>query len=189
MSERRSVVAALAGTLVLGGVTVLIYGATERGDLSWWTDPVFWIGVVALVAGALMYAWLLIPPWLREHQAWQARTEQQLLEGRANQRQGLEEILSELGQISSQLKAELRWGKRGPLFPNTAWTKNEHLLASETRTLVDSAYQQAHLLDKATLSALHEELDKGETEERQRVKQLVDGAAQAVSRMRDEVSS
>jgi hypothetical protein len=166
---------------------VLIYTATWRAELSWWTDPIFWIGAVAVAAGALIFLWLLVPPWLKDRQVRQARSEQALREGRANQRQGLDEIVRELGAISSQLKGELRWGKRGNLFPNNAWTKNQHLVTGKTQTLVESAYERAHLLDQETLSTTQAELDEKETQERQQAKQAVDAAAEAVRDLRDEV--
>jgi hypothetical protein len=187
MSDRRNISATLAGTLALLGGSVLIYKAAERGELCWWTDPIFWIGAVAVAAGALIFAWLLVPPWFTDRQARQERSEQLLLEGRANQRDGLDEIVRELGQISGQLKGELRWGKRGSLFPNTAWAKNRHLVTGETHTLVDSAYEQAHLLDQETLSAAQAELDANETHTRQQAKEAVDRASEAVRDLRDEV--
>jgi hypothetical protein len=187
MSDRRSVWATLAGTLVTLGGAVVIYKATERRELCWWTDPIFWIGAAALAAGAVIFVVLLVPPWLTDRHVRQARSEQLLLEGRANQRDGLDEIVRELGQISSQLKGELRWGKRGSLFPNAAWTKNQHLVSGETHTLVDSAYGQAHLLDQETLSATQAELDANETHTRQQAKEAVDRAAEAVRDIRDEI--
>jgi hypothetical protein len=140
-----------------------------------------------VVAGAIIFLLLLVPSWLTDRQVRQARSEQLLLEGRANQRDGLDEIVRELGQISSQLKGELRWGKRGSLFPNTAWAKNQHLVTGETHTLVDSAYEQAHLLDQETLSATQADLDKNETYARQQVKETVDRAADQVRDLRDEI--
>jgi hypothetical protein len=139
------------------------------------------------MAGSLIFLWLLVPPWLTDRQIRQTRSEQALSEGRANQRQGLDEIARELGQISSQLKGELRWGKRGSLFPNTAWTKNQHLVTGQIRALVDSAYERAHVLDQETLSAPQAELDEKETQERQQAKQAVDAAAEAVRDLRDGV--
>jgi hypothetical protein len=100
---------------------------------------------------------------------------------------GLDEIVRELGLLSSQLKGELRWGKRGGLFPTNAWAKNRHLVTGRTRTLIDSAYEHAHLLDQQTLSATQVELDENETRARQQAKQEVDSAAKAVRVLRDEV--
>jgi hypothetical protein len=120
-----------------------------------------------MTVGALMFVWLLGPAWLTDRQAWQTRDDQLLHEGRANQRQGLDEIVLELGQISSQLKKELRWGQRGPLFPNSAWAKNEGFVKGNVHTLVESVYERAHVLDEETLSAAQAELDEEETQERQ----------------------
>jgi type VI protein secretion system component VasK len=129
MPERRGALQTLAGVLASLGGGVLINKA------SGWSDPLLWIGAVGLATGLLILLWLLVSPWKREREDRQARDERALLEGRANQHQGLDEIANELGQISSQLKGELRWGKRGNLFPNTAWAKNEHLVTGEIRML------------------------------------------------------
>jgi hypothetical protein len=142
---------------------------------------------VAITLGALIFVWLLVPSWLTDRQLRQARSEQALLESRANQRQGLDEIANELGQISSQLKAELRWGKRDGLFPNTAWTKNQHLVTGDVRASVDSAYEQAYALDQETLAVSQEDLDTAEMQQRQQVKDAVDYAAQLIGTLRDEV--
>jgi hypothetical protein len=179
--ERRSVLQSVAGVLCTLGGALLISRATG------WTDPFLWIGVAALTLGALIFMWLLVPPWLTDRQTRRARSEQLALEGRANQRTGLDEIMIELGQISSQLKGELRWGQRGPLSPNTAWTKNRHLVTGEARTLVESAYKQAHVLDEEALSAAQAELDEKEAQQRQEAKQTVDAAAEAIRDLRDEV--
>ncbi len=184
MPDGRSVWIALAATLVSGGVAVLV---GLRYDDVWWTDPIRWIGAGALMAGWFIFLWLLVSPWLTDRRIQRARREQALHEGRANQRQGLGEILRELGQVSSQLKGELRWRKRGGLFPNTAWAKNQHLVTDGVRVLVEDAYERAHLLDQATLSAAQPELDKSETQERQHAKQVVDAAAEAVRDVHDEV--
>lgn len=187
MSDRGNVWQTLAATLVSVGGAVLIYKATGRAELRWWTDPIFWIGAGAVAAGAVIFVWLLVPPWLTNRHTRRARREQALREGLANQRQWIDEILRELGEISSQLKGELRWGKRGAFFPNTAWTKNQHLIKGDIRTVVESVYYRAHLLDQETLSATHAELDERETHERQQVKQAVDAAAEAVGDLRNEV--
>jgi hypothetical protein len=160
MPERRGALQTLAGVLASLGGGVLINKA------SGWSDPLFWIGAFGLTAGLLILLWLLVSPWIADRQARQARNEQALLEGRANERQGLEEILAELGQISSQLKSELRWGKRGALFPNTTWAKNQHLVAPGIRLFVDSAYAAAHALDEQTIAASSEDLSEAETHER-----------------------
>jgi hypothetical protein len=176
MAARRGAWATLGGTL-LGGGLLLMVTATER-DTFLWIDPVFWLGIAALIAGAVTFLWLLLPPWLTDRRARQ---------GRANQRQGLDEILRELGGISKQLKAELRWGQRGTLFPNSAWTKNQHLVTGDVHTLVASAYAQAYWLDLETVSAKQEDLDNAETEERTKAKHAVDAAAEAVRGLLDEV--
>lgn len=183
-ADHRSVWTTLAATLVTVGVAVLIAVGV---DLIWWTDPIFWIGAVALTAGAFIFLWLLVPPWLTNRRLRRLRKEEARREGRANQREGLDEILRELGQISSQLKGELRWGKRDGLFPNTAWAKNQHLVTGDARALVEDAYEQAHLLDQATISAAQLELDERETQERQHAKPVVDAAAEAVRDLHDEV--
>lgn len=183
MPDRKIVLLALATVLIPVGVPVLTYAATGRPD--WWTDPIFWVGALALAGGVLIFVWLLVPSWLRDRRAFRERQEQALREGRANQRQGLDEIARELGAISSQLKAELRWGERKDLFPNTAWTKNQHLVTGEARPLVDEAYEQAHLLDKRTLAATKPELDEEETKERESAKKIVDAASDAVRGLRD----
>jgi hypothetical protein len=150
---------------------VLLFKAAQRGDLCWWADPIFWIGVLAIASGAAIFFWLLVPPWVVDRSARRSRREAAIREGHANQLRGLEEIINELGQISGQLKQELRWGQRGPLFPNTAWTKNQHLVTvSDVRAAVDSAYAQAHELDLETRTASQSELDPGEVQKRQRAK-------------------
>jgi hypothetical protein len=168
-------------------LTVLLFKAAQRGDLGWWSDPIFWIGAVAMASGAAVFLWLLVPPYLVDRRARHARREAAIQEGRANQRQGLDEIANELGQTSSQLKGELRWGKRGPLFPNTAWTKNQHLVMGDVRAAVDSAYGQAHELDEETRAASREELSAEETQKRQRAKEAVDEAAGLIAALRDEI--
>lgn len=175
----------LATTLGGLGSVVLIFKATERADVCWWTDPIFWIGLAGLVACAAIFLGLLLPPRLKDRKVRRALKEQAALQGRANQRDGLDEILQELGQISSQLKSELRWGKRGDGFPNTAWTKNQHLVTGAARVLVGDAYEQAHQLDEQTLAARQAELDRQETQERDSAKRLVDTAFEAVRELRD----
>jgi len=188
MPDRQPVLQSLAAALLSIGSAVLIFKATARGDLCWWTDPIFWIGAAGLTAGAGIFVWLLVPSWLTDRKIRRARNEELLQQGRANQFAGLDEIVRELGGISGQLKAELRWGKRsGGLFPNSAWTKNQHLVTGETKALVESAYEQAHLLDLETLSAVQEDMTGEETTDRQHAKQLVDAAAEAVQELRDEI--
>jgi hypothetical protein len=114
-SDRKSVLLALAGALITSGVAVLV--SSGRTVLGWFL----------VVGGAVVFGWLLVPPYVVDRRARVARREAGIQEGRANQRQGLDEIARELGQLSSQLKGELRWGKRGALFPNGAWVKNQHL--------------------------------------------------------------
>lgn len=96
---------------------MLLFKAAQRGDLCWWADPIFWIGVLAIASGAAIFFWLLVPPWVVDRSARRSRREAAIREGHANQLRGLEEIINELGQISGQLKQELRWGQRGPSFP------------------------------------------------------------------------
>jgi hypothetical protein len=187
MPEPRSVMPTLAGSLTSAGVALLIFKAASRRELSWWTDPILWIGATALTAGAFLFAWLIVVPWLRTRQARRERIEQTHREGRANQRQGLDEIATELGQISSQLKAELRWGKRGALFPNSAWVKNQHLVTGDIRASIDDAYEQAYRLGEETLAASREDLDSEEMERRQQAKATVDAAAYAIGNVRDAI--
>lgn len=142
-----------------------------------------------MVAGAIIFLWLLVPPWFLDRRARYARAEEHARQGRANQRVGLDEILTELGQISSQLKHELRRGERGNLFPNTAWTKNQHLVTGETRSLVGATYDQLHILDQVALSSASGEMDSDETEKRQQMKQAVDVAAEEVRRLRDDLAT
>ncbi len=110
------------------------------------------------MAGAAIFLFLLLPSWLTDRRVRRARKEEAAREGRANQRAGMDEILTELGQISGQLKGELRWGKRGAPLPNTAWTKNRHLVTGEAQVLVENAYEQAHRLDENTIAAGQPEL-------------------------------
>jgi hypothetical protein len=133
VSDQKSALLALAGALVSSGVAVLV--STDRTVLGWFL----------VVGGAVVFGWLFAPPYVLDRRARVARREAEIQQGRANQRQGLDEIANELGQISSQLKQELRWGKRTwGLFPNTAWAKNQHLVTQEggVRAAVDSAYEQ-----------------------------------------------
>jgi hypothetical protein len=178
MHDRQPVWLALAGALVAIGSVLLAFGR-----------PSLWVGVALLVGAAVIFFWLLVPPWLVDKRARRAREEELQLEGRANQRQGLDEIANELGQISSQLKGELRWNKRGALFPNGAWVKNQHLETEEggIRAAVDDAYAQAHALDQDTLDAFHEWLTPPEVEKRQQAKESVDAASQLITRLRDRI--
>jgi hypothetical protein len=187
MERNRPVWATLAGTLAGIGSSMLIYKAAARSDVCWWTDPIFWTGVVGLTMSAFIFLWLLVPPWLRDTKARRVRKEELLREGRANQLQGLDELLRELGQISGQLKGELRWGKGGGLFPNTAWTKNQNLVTGEARALVDDAYEQAHRLDQRTLAATNPEFGEQETRERAEAKKIVDAASEAIRELRDAI--
>jgi hypothetical protein len=179
MHDRQPVWLGLAGALVgVGGVLL----AFDRVPL--------WVGLALWVAAAVIFCWLLIPPWWTDKRARRARAEELELEGRANQRQGLDEIATELGQISSQLKQELRWGKRTwGLFPNTAWAKNRHLVTEEggRRAAVESAYAQAYQLSVVQRIATEEELSPEETEKRQRAKESVDAAAALIAELRAEV--
>jgi hypothetical protein len=77
VSERRGVLQTLAATLVSLGGGVLIWRATG------WSDPVLWIGIIALTTGASIFLWLLVPSWLTDRRARQERTAALLLEGRA----------------------------------------------------------------------------------------------------------
>jgi hypothetical protein len=187
MERNRPVLATLAGSLGAIGSSVLIYKALGRADVAWWTDPIFWIGTGGLVMSAFIFLVLLLPPWLADRRARRARKAELLRQGRANKFDGLDEILRELGQISNQLKNELRWGQRGDLFPNTAWTKNQQLITGEAKTLVNDAYEQLHWLDQQTIAATQPGLDKQETQERQRTKGAVDAASAVVRKLRDEV--
>jgi hypothetical protein len=180
----------VAAALFAAGVGVLLFKAAQRSDVAWWADPFFWIGCAGLALGAGLFLWLLVPPWLTDKRARRVRADEQELEGRANQLQGLDEIATELGQISSQLKQELRWGKRTwGLFPNTAWAKNRHLVTEEggRRAAVESAYAQAYQLSVVTQIATEEELSPEETDKRQRAKESVDAAARLINTMRDEI--
>jgi hypothetical protein len=188
--DRRTDLRAIAAALFAAGVGVLLFKFAQRGDVSWWTDPAFWIGCVGLALGAGLFLWLLVPPWVTDKRARRARAEEVQLEGRANQRQGLDEIANELGQISSQLKGELRRGQRNwNLLPNTAWAKNRHLVTEEggRRAAVESAYQQAYALSVETRIATEEELGAKETEKRQRAKESVDAAAELIDELRDAI--
>jgi hypothetical protein len=138
--------------------------------------------------GAGLFFWLLAPPYLTDRRVRRERQREAEREGRGNQRQGLDEIARELGQISSQLKSELRWGKRGGLFPNTAWTKNQHLVTTPgIRLFVDSAYAAAYALSEQTIAASQEDLSEAETQERQDAKTTVDYAVQLIESLRGEV--
>ena len=186
--------ATAAGSALLAAL--LVADAASPVDL--WREQWFWFVPLFLVGLALsLYALLSLissyvyelprVPTVAERRSKKRTAEEHERQGRANQRAGLDEILTELGQISSQLKAELRWGKRGPLFPNTAWTKNQHLVTGDVRASVESAYAQVHALDQETLAASQEELDVGETQKRQRAKEAVDEAAGLIASLRDEV--
>jgi hypothetical protein len=105
----------LAGCLATLGGSVLIFKATWRSEVYWWTDPIFWIGVAGLTTGALVFLLLLAPPHLRNRQARRAVKEERERQVRANMRDGLTEILTELGQVSSQLKAERAGGSAAPV--------------------------------------------------------------------------
>jgi len=185
MPDRRSVLLSLAATLVGLGSAVLIYQRSAREDISLWVDPFFWVGAVGLAAGATLYVWLLIPPWLSDWRTRRAREELLEQEGHANQRQGLGEISSELDAIFQQLQAELRLGKRGAVFPSNAWTKNRHLLSGEIQAYVEYAHERTRLLDKGTLAATRQELTEAEAAERRDVKRIVDDAARAVRSARN----
>jgi hypothetical protein len=185
MEQNRPVWTTLAGCLCTLGSTVLIFKATWRSEVEWWTDPVFWLGVGVLAAGLSIFVLLLLPPHLRSRRARRELQKEHEREGRANMWNGLSEIMAELGETSSLLKAELRWGKRGPLFPNTAWAKNQHLVTGDAHALVADAYQHTHQLDLATLSAAQPELDGQETEARQTAKEIVDAAFDSVRELRD----
>ena len=176
-----------------------LFAADATSERCLWREEWWWFIPLAGVAAALcVFAFLSLVstyfyelpsvPTAAERKARKAAAETAALEGRANRRAGLEEILGELGQVSAQLKSELRWGERRGLFPNTAWAKNRHLVTGEARTLVENAYEQAHLLDQANLSDKPPELGKNETRERQEAKQLVDAAVEAVRQLRDEVA-
>ena len=187
MQTKRSDWIAAAGVMVAVGGVILGFRATERSEITYWCDPVFWVGAGAIGAGLLIVLGSLLPPLLKDRRARRARQDDLARQGRANQFQGLDEIMRELEQISGQLKAELRWGKRGGLFPNNAWTKNQHLVMGDLRQTVQSAYDQVHVLDLQTISAQQAELAQEETQERQQVKQTVDAVADAVRDLRDKV--
>src|SRR5215208_2671274 len=87
-----------------------------------WFVPLFALGLAlslfALLSFVSGYVYELPRvPTAAERRAKKVTAEEQARQGRANQRAGLEEILTELGQTSSQLKHELRHGERGMLFP------------------------------------------------------------------------
>lgn len=168
---------------------MLLFKAANRGDVGWWTDPVFWVGVCGLAAGASLLVWPIVSSYTRERRSRRDRDEELELQGRANQRQGLDELANELGQISSQLKGELRWGKRNwNLLPNTAWAKNQHLVTEEgVPTVLESAYAQAYELSQETQAATEEELGSEEMEKRQGAKESVDAAAGLIDELRDEI--
>jgi hypothetical protein len=186
METNRPVWATLAACVAGLGVTVLIYKAAERSEVCWWTDPIFWIGVAGITMGASIFALLLLPPHVKSRRARRARREQALEEGRANQAQGLHEIRYELQAVSRQLKRELRWGERGDLFPNTAWTKNHHLVVGDAHTVLNSVYEQVHLRDQGRLAATQTQLTEDETQARREAKEAVDSAIQLVHALRKE---
>ena len=84
---------------------------------------------------------------------------------------------------------EQRWNKRGALFPNTSWAKNQHLITEEggVRAAVDDAYAQAYALDQETIAASHEWLTPPEVEKRQQAKEAVDAASQLITRLHDQI--
>ena len=182
MAENRGVWTAIGGSLVALGGGALLTTASGRDD------PIFWIGIGLVVAGVAVWVWLLLGPWLADRQARSARAEQALLEGRANQRAALDEILTELGEMSNQLKRELRSGQRYGMLPYAMWSKNAHVVTGDAGGLVEDAYKRAHLLDQETESATQPQLNEKETRHRQGAKQVVDAAAEAVRQLRGEVA-
>ncbi len=179
MADNRGVWTAIGGSLVALGGGALLTTASGRDD------PIFWIGIGLVVVGVAVLVRLLLGPSLADRQARTVRAEQALVEGRANQRAALDEISTELGEMSNQLKRELRSGQRYGMLPYAAWSKNAHVVTGDARGLVEDAYKRAHLLDQATESATQPQLDETETEERREAKQVVDAAAEAVRDLRD----
>jgi len=157
-----------------------------------WFVPLFVLGLALSLFAALSFVSRYVyelprVPTVAERRATKLTAEEHERQGRANQRAGLEEILVELNQTSSQLKHELRHGERGMLFPRHAWTKNQHLVTGETRALLEDLYEQTHRLDLLARHATTAVMDAEETAQRQRVKQAVDAAHEEVRRLRDEV--
>jgi hypothetical protein len=184
-----------AGLALLSGL--LVAEAASPASLwreQWfWFVPLFVLGLALSLFAALSFVSRYVyelprVPTVAERRATKLTAEEHARQGRANQRAGLDEILVELGQISSQLKGELRWGKRGMLFPNNAWTKNQHLVTGETRTLLEGVYEHTHQLDLLAQAATTDEMGAEETAQRQRAKQAVDSAADVVRALRDAVN-